>query len=228
MGNSEKGTGNWCFNDGVISFEDVFSIHRKVSSAKCLMIVTDCNYAGQWLRECAKTLDNLQVPPCGHGSREHGAMVKVLASCLPDQEATEPCYSVEALTVREDGSIAVSAKQLAGQKSTWFDATRLVCCRDPSESCLLSHPGQLTWEGALNQPRRPQLIKRKEENVPMWYCILLKNEGEEYYRKFQCQQRKDSRGLQPGVWGHILKCGEGENLPQTIKCKVVNWTCVTY
>ena len=63
------------------------------------------------MRECAKTLDSLHIPPCGHRARENRALVKVFASCQPDQEATEPGYSVEAVTVEDDGSITYKRKK---------------------------------------------------------------------------------------------------------------------
>ena len=59
------------------------------------------------MRECAKTLDSLSIPPCGHRTRENGALVKVLASFQPDEAAAELCYSA-----RDDTSIRIFAQQL--------------------------------------------------------------------------------------------------------------------
>ena len=64
------------------------------------------------MRDCAKALDRLGIPPCGHLAREQGTLVKVFASCQPDQKAAEPCYSVESVTVADDGTQITSAQQL--------------------------------------------------------------------------------------------------------------------
>ena len=135
LGHSEKGTGNWCFKDGTISFQEIFNLYRKFCAGKLLSLVSDCCYSGHWVRECAKTLDSLRIPPCGHRARENGALVKVFASCQPDEEAGEPCYSIEAVKIKDDGSIRQYAKQLTHQKSTWFASTQLVCCKDPDSPC---------------------------------------------------------------------------------------------
>ena len=102
MGHSEEGTGNWCFKDGTISFQEIFALYREHCHGKLMSIVTDCCYSGQWTIDCAKTLDSLGIPPCGHRAREQGILVKVLASCQPDQKAAEPCHSVEGVTVLDD------------------------------------------------------------------------------------------------------------------------------
>lgn len=61
----------------------------------------DCSHSGQWAIDCAKILDNFGIPPCEHGAREQGVLIKVFASCEADQEAVEPCYSVEGMEFNE-------------------------------------------------------------------------------------------------------------------------------
>ena len=103
------------------------------------------------MRECAKTLDSLRIPPCGHRARENGALIKVITSCQPDEEAGEPCYSIEALKIRDDGSIIDYAKQLPQQKSAWFDSTRLVCCKGPDSPCPKTTFQALKCEDAVDR-----------------------------------------------------------------------------
>ena len=151
LGNSEKGTGNWCFKDGTISFQEIFDIYRRTCPDKVITILSDCSYSGKWVRECARALDSLHIPPCGHRARENGALVKVFASCQSDQEA---CYSIEAVTVKDDGSIGYSAKQLTQQKPTCFDSTKLACCREPDSPCPKTTFQHLTWENTSGQEER--------------------------------------------------------------------------
>ena len=227
MGNSEKDTGNWCFKDGTICFQEIFHLFRKTCPDKVLNIISDCSYSGQWVRECAKTLDSLQIAPCGHRARENGAMVKVCTSCQPDQEAAEPCYSIEAVEVMEDGSIVSFAKELTQQRSMWFDSTILVCCRAPDSPCLQTTFQHLTWENVVDKSWNLHLIKRRERHRDMWYYLLLHRPGDDYLQQFQSQLKRDPKSLQLSDWGYVLESGEGENPPQQVKDKVRCWTCVS-
>ena len=227
LGNSEKDTGNWCFKDGTITFEEIFDAYRKNCSNKLLSIVSDCSYSGQWVRECAKTLDSLGVPPCGHRAREHGAIVKVFATSQPDEEAGEPCYSVKAVTMEKDGVLRMRARQLSQQKSTFFDSTKLVCCRDPDTPCPQTAFQQLNWENAVDRSVVIQLVRRKEGVQDMWYYVLLHRAGDRTYsEEFESACRKNP-GLQLDDWGFVLECGEGKNPTQDVTDKVRNYTCVT-
>ena len=226
LGNSEKVTGNWCFKDGTISFQEIFDIYRRTCHDKVFSIQSDCSYSGQWVRECARALDSLHIPPCGDRARENGALVKVFASCQPDQEAAEPCYSIEAVTVEDDGSLIYYAKQLTEQKSTWIDSTGLVCCREPDSPCPKTTFQHLTWENAVDRTINLRLVRRREGERDVWYYLILHRAGDDYLQQFQSQLKRDS-SLRLSDWGYILESGEGQNPPQTVRDKVRNWTTVT-
>ena len=190
-----------------------------------MKITSDCNYSGQWVRECAKTLDSLGIPPCGHRARENGALVKVFASCQPNEEAAEPCHSIEAVTVKDDGSITTSAKQLTQQKSMLFGSTKLVCCRGPDCPCPKTTFQHLKWENAVDKTISVQRVKRKEGGRDMWYYIILHRAGDAYQEEFLSQFAKDST-LRLSDWGYVLQSGEGKDIPQGVKDKVRKWTTV--
>ena len=225
LGHSEKDTGNWCFKDGTISFQEIFNLYRKHCTNKLLSISSDCSYSGQWVREGAKTLDSLGIPPCGHRARKNGALIKVFASCQPDQEAAEPCYSIEGVTVKDDGSIKNYAKQLSRQRSMWFDSTRLVCCRGPDSPCPQSIFEHLKWEDGVENTMSVHRIERKKGTRDKWYYILLHRAGEAYQKEFHSQLAKDAN-LRLSDWGYILESGEGKNIPDTVENKVNNGTTV--
>ena len=224
LGNSEKGTGNWCFKDGTISFQEIFDIYRRSCPDKLFTIVSDCSYSGHWVRDCAKVLDSLHIPPCGHRARENGALVKVFASCQPDQEATEPCYAIEGIQVKDDGSITSSAEQLSRQKPTWFDSTQLVCCREPDSPCPETMFQHLTWENAVDKSINLRLVRRREGRREVWYYLLLHQAGDAYREEFKSQLRRN-RSLRLSDWGYILESGEGYHPPQGVEQKVIDWTC---
>ena len=222
LGHSEKGTGNWCCT---ISFQEIFKLYRKLSAGKLLSLISDCCYSGHWVRECAKTLDSLRIPPCGHRARENGALVKVFASCQPDEEAGEPCYSIEAVKVQDDGFILHHPQQRTHQTPLWFDSTRLVCCKSPDSPCPETTFQHLKWEDAFDHSMNIQRIERKEGDRDMWYYIMLHRAGKAYEEAFIAEFTKD-RTLRLRDWGYVLESSEGTDIPQEIKDKVRNWTTV--
>ena len=216
LGHSEEGTGNWCFKDGTICFWELFDLYRRLCPGKALTIISDCCYSGNWVRECAKTLDRLGIPPCGHRAREQGILVKVFASCQPDQKAAEPSYSVEAVTVENDGTQSMSAKQLTQQKSAWFDGTKLVCCRVPDCPCPWNTFQHLKWEDGVSPKLPTRWVKRKEGGADKWYYIMLHSASDEYAAAFSAQLNRDL-ALQLSDWGYVLGSGQGREIPQEIQ-----------
>ena len=224
MGHSEEGTGNWCFKDGTISFHEIFALYRKHCPGKLLSILTDCCYSGQWTIDCAKTLDSLGIPPCGHRAREQGILVKVIASCQPDQKATEPCFSVEGVNVDDDGTQIYWSKELAQQKSTWCDATGLACYRDPDESCCSDEAlKNWTWQEALHGRLRKsvQIVRLSDQGRPTWHYLLLSDKSEEYEKRFW--ERVKSGSINLTEWGYVIASGEGRDPPQEIQDKIWQW-----
>ena len=191
-----------------------------------MTIVTDCCYSGQWTIDCAKTLDSLGIPPCEHRAREQGILVKVFASCQPDQKATEPCYSVEGVTVKDNGTVIMLSKELAQQTSTRCDATRLTCCRGPGESCcpdeaLKNWTWQESLEGRLS--KSVQTVRLSDQGRPTWHYLLLSDKSEEYKKRFS--ERVESGSINLTEWGYVIASGEGTDPPREIQDKVFNWMC---
>ena len=227
LGHSEEGTGNWCFKDGTISFQEIFDLYRRRCPGKLLTIQPDCCYSGNWVRECAKTLDSLGIPPCGHRAREQGILIKVIASCQPDQKAAEPCYSVEGVTVGEDGTLTVWDKQLSQQKSSWCDVTRLTCCRGPNESCRSEEAlKNWTWQDAVNGGLRSKvfIVRGKDRDQPAWYFVLLSNKSEAYKEQFL--EEINSGHIDVNKWGYSIESGWGKDPPQDLREKLFQWLSV--
>ena len=177
------------------------------------------------MRECAKTLDSLGIPPCGHRARENGILIKVYASCQQNEEAAEPCFSMEAVRAEDDGSVTHYIGRLTQQRSVWFDSTKLVCCNGPDFPCPQTTFQHLKWEDAVDRSVCIHRVKRKESGRNVWYYIMLHRAGESYQETFKLQLTKN-RTLRLSDWGHVLESGEGKNVPKEIKDKVNNWTTV--
>ena len=130
------------------------------------------------------------------------------------------------MKIEDDGSYTTYAKQITQQRSKWFDTTQLVCCKDPDSPCPKTTFQHLKWEDAVDKSMSLQWVKRKEGGRDMWYYIMLHRAGEDYEEAFRSNVTKNST-LQLSDWGYILKSGEGTNIPQDVKDKVINWTDVT-
>ena len=227
LGHSEEGTGNWCFKDGTISFQEIFDLYRRHCPGKGLTIMSDCCYSGNWVRECAKTLDSLGIPPCGHRAREQGILIKVIASCQPDQKAAEPFYSVEGVTVNEDGTLIFWNKQLSQQKSSFCNATILTCCRGPDESCHSEEAlKNWTWQDALNGGlwSGVHIVRGKDRGQPTWQFVLLSNKSEAYKEQFLKEVK--SSHIDVAEWGYRIESGWGEDPPQDLREKLSDWMSV--
>ena len=221
LGHSEEGTGNWCFKDGIISFQEIFGLYRTHCLNKVLIIMPDCCYSGNWVRECAKKLDDLGIPPCGHRAREEEILIKVYASCQPYQKAAEPCFSVKGMVVDDNGTLWFSTKKLASvtQAFCGTDFTKLVCCRGPGESCRSEEVlKNWTWQDAMNGglKSRLQIVRDKDSSGPMWHYVLLSCKDEAY---------KDKSGCRDDDMGYI-ESGRGEGPPKDLKRKINKWMSV--
>ena len=227
LGHSEEGTGNWCFKNSTITFQEIFELYRRYSTGKLLRILSDCCYSGNWVRDCAKTLDRLGIPPCGHRAREHGILISLNSSCQPDQKATEPCHSVEAVIVKDDGNQIYRVENVTQQRPAWFNCTRLVCCRPPDSPCPRNTFQHLKWEDRVDGKPTVKKIKRKEGGADKWYYIMLHRAGDEYDTAFDAQVKADP-ALQLSDWGYVLESGKGnfKDIPQKIDKKVRIWTKV--
>ena len=226
MGHSEEGTGNWCFKDGTISFREIFDLYRKYLSQKRIHIQCDCCYSGQWTIDCAKTLDSLGIPPCGHRAREQGVLIKVVASCKSDQKAAEPCYSVESQVFNEDRtwSYYFLKKVNDTQQFCYTDFTRLVCCRGPDESCRSEALKNWTWEEAIDGKLKSRIhkVRGKDHGRPAWYIVLLSNKSEEYKERFLEQVKSGT--VDVAKWGYVIQSGWGEDPPDSVREKISTWT----
>ena len=186
----------------------------------------DCCYSGRWVTDCAKTLDGLGIPPCGHQARENGILIKVFASCQPDQKATEPCYSVEGVKLANDGTLLFYNKRASETQSFCAtDFTSLVCVRGPDESCRSAEAlKNWTWQDAVGGILMSRVFKVRGNDRgrrQAWHLVLLSSKSEEYKEQFL--EKLKSGTINAANWGYIIESGWGEDAPQSITDKVRYW-----
>jgi hypothetical protein len=104
-GHGQRGTGNWCFEDGAISLEDLIRLYEMCFKGRLLTIITDCSYSGHWAYQMASILDSMNIPPCGHKAIEEGYLIKVHASCQPYQRTTMCWYVDHGVEVGRGGIV---------------------------------------------------------------------------------------------------------------------------
>ena len=145
-GHGEKNTGNWCFKDGVITFNDVFDLYKEHFRAKQLTIISDCSYSGNWITECADCLDKMGIPSCGHQAIKSNILLSVIASCQPNEEATSLCYVNEAVEYIENIKVVKFRykKELTQQTPVGVDFRLIRCGNEDIESCEAD--SDCTWK----------------------------------------------------------------------------------
>ena len=105
-GHGEKNAVNWCFKDGVITFQDIFNLYMAFYEGRNLTINSDCSYSGNWIKDCDKTLDG---PSCGHHTREMKTLFNIWSSCDVNEKANALCYFNEAIEFDETNKTVITA-----------------------------------------------------------------------------------------------------------------------
>ena len=157
-GNGQRDTGDWCFNDGFITFRDITDLYMKHSLGRVLTIVSDCHSSGLWVSQCAKFLDEQGVKPCGHSAREKGILLQVAASCQAGQDSAELAFTTRAMELKEDGYVYRSSdKELSSRQHTFgVDFTRVRCGKGEKEKCSIFI--EATWSTAGEVIDHPQSL----------------------------------------------------------------------
>ena len=227
-GYGEEGTGNWCFKDGTISFLDIFTLYKKYLTGKLLYIATDCSYSGQWVVECAKCLDEMGIGACGHQTREQEILIKVWASCEPQQKATFGAhmtqdglmFDIYNKTIYHD-----NCKRLSNSQTTYgCDFTWPTCTEPLSETCRLQEiqhtDSKYSWKWedvvSIDKKKMPlcHLVRYTGEQ---WFYVLLENGQEESLKSQVDAGHIDTTNIK----GFIIAHGWGKNPPNHTREKVI-------
>jgi len=230
MGHSEEGTGNWCFKDGTISFQEIFDLYMTHSPGKLLRIISDCCYSGNWVHRCAETLDNkLGILPCGHKARERGVLIKVSASSKNNEKAAEPFFSTDGIHVDNYHHTMIFKQNEPTEDQTIMcaDFTKLVCCRDQDSCCPAEDAFKnWKWDDAVSGEMRRNIysVRRKDKGRPCWHYVLLSSGDEDHVQGFWDEVKTGT--IDVADWGYVIVSGWGEDPPNNIMDKVDNWTFV--
>lgn len=180
---------------------------------KSLTIISDCSYSGKWINECAKKLDEVGIPSCGHHTRKKGMLLKIVASCGSTEEATVLSYIKEGVYYDEEdkGVIYCPGKPLASGQTPMCVDFRDICCSNHSESCEVD--SSCTWEDRLaNKCHLIRFICGRVDR-PVWYCVLV----DENY-----ELNTNIGAVNIAKYGKVLHSEWGENPPKDVLQQKVN------
>ncbi len=141
IGAGKKDTGDWCFTDGFITFQDIMECYLQHFRGKTCTLYCDCSYSGQWVRACEEYLNNRDVRPCGHSARKNEIQVKIYASCQPDQIGSSLIYFARGCENDKNtgAQIVRNGREISpGQITCGIDFTRIICGKSWDEECALS------------------------------------------------------------------------------------------
>lgn len=201
VGAGRKGTGDWCFEDGFITFKDIAHLYLQDFRGRVLSIISDCSHSGGWIRECTTFLDEQGVRPCGHSAKDRGILLKIFASCLSHQVPRQLDHSV--YTCRNDkntGFFTMGGYNSDVQNSICEDFTKVRCGQpEISSECLcLPQANWHTWS------MRSRIRKVCDRTNNMWIFLLLVDEDETILR-FSTAESVDIAD-----YGQVLKAGYGQ------------------
>ncbi len=218
IGPGQRKTGNWCFKDGFISFEEIMELYTRYLKprGRVLTIVSDCSYSGSWVKEAMTFMKGQKVGPCGHQAKEKGILVKVIASCLANEVPAELAFSTHCAKNNNDGKISYiidfrSEEIHDDQHPSGIDFTAVQCNNKIDQPCTMAP--QSTWQQWSNE-RIICKVRSKDRGQPAWYYVLLEDD-EDNIQTFLTKVNKGS--IDVADYGQVLKSGWGEDPPEDIK-----------
>ena len=235
IGPGKKGTGDWCFSDGFISFRDIMHLYLQNAyfKGRVLTIVSDCSYSGCWVKEAMSFLDEHGVGPCGHTAKEKGILVKVYASCLANEIPAELAFSTRcAKNDKNTGTISYNIKLRGekihdGQYTSGLDFTEVLCKSKINEPCTMT-PGS-TWR-QWSTAKRVIEFTGTENDQPVWHYVLLVDD-EETITKLYDETTGENYGKNIGNvsdYGRILRTGWGQQSPDEELTRIKEQYYVNY
>ena len=223
-GHGEEGTGNWCFKDGVITFEEVFALYIKHFQGKLLGLICDCCYAGHWIQRCGETLDAMNIGACGHQARQNGILIKIGASCLPDQTACDTCYSSNGVRLSSDGRLSFLPGKEIGPTQTAHitDFTEPHCFRKPEELCRF-HQLPWTWKDLTIKDKadrlenRLRIVRGTDRGKRAWHYVVVFDDQLEEFIALTVGTKTTLNLVNLEEYSHVILSGWGKDPPAETK-----------
>ena len=217
LGHGKRDTGDWCFQDGFITFSDIAELYSCYLRGRVLAIASDCSHSGAWTNACLDYLDERGVRPCGHSAKEKGILIKVYASCQPQERAATNCFFVQAATIDPtSGSLTYYTTMELNESQHCYgvNTTRITCQKSIEEACALRP--EFTWRN-WREGERIHLVRGKGHGRAAWHYVLLDDDPE---KTREYHQAVASGDINVADYGKLLKSGWGRDPPQEVKDEI--------
>lgn len=216
-GHGEKTTGNWVFQDGIISFRDIYALYFDHFRSKPLTIVSDCSYSGSWVKECSSAMDELGIPSCGHHTREAGLLLKVYCSCKENQTALPFVFCQEAVSTDDHKQyLYYASKKIGAWQDTQITSFITIrCSKQPTERCEI--PALHSWEDRLSDPELLQLVRGSDRGRPAWHYVRVHSQK---FNEFKERTSSGQETINASDFGRVVMSGFGKDPPDDKKHKV--------
>lgn len=206
FGSGRKKTGDWCFKDGYVTFDNIMQLYNNYFMGKCLGIVSDCSYSGNWVQLGMDYLDKCKVTPCLHSARASGKIMAIVASCQ-SYEIPSSLFFVARGYYNDKNTgklfVRVPYHVAANQNIRYCNNFTMICTAANLDSeCLLP----LDYNC---QKKRIAERLMLQYNLSEWHFFLMVDDDEIHH-----QIRVEKANL--AEFGEIVKSGEGE-IPEEVK-----------
>lgn len=225
IGSGKKGTGDWCFSDGFISFRDLMALyttHRRSTGRPVLFIGSDCSHSGAWIKEAMNYLDEKKIGPCGHKAKEKDIQITVQAACLSTEVPKELMFSTHSIQ-NDKNTGCVLFRDFYRNKAITEDQhpSKInfysVMCRNPIDKPCTMAPSS-TWK-MWRDGERLCVLTSSDNIQPKWHAILFVDD-----EKIICGFLVDKTISDIGDHVHVLKSGWGKEPPNEVK----QWLSMNY
>ena len=223
-GSGKRNTGDWCFEDGFITFRDIAGLYMNHFRGRVFTIDSDCSYAGYWLKELQVFLDEQGVQPCGHSARDKGILIKLFASCQSNEVPYRLLYSIRANgNDKNNGRSYIKGsgfKVACAQHIRSIDPTNTTCNnRSIDEPCTLK-PGYNWHKDGIRG--RTYLVRGKNGDRPCWHYVLVVDD-QDIIDRFKEKIASGHNTIDVADYGQVLKSGFGKDPPNDIKEEMENY-----
>ena len=226
-GPGKTGTGDWCFEDGFITFDDIAGLYLEYFRGKILGIICDCSHSGSWVRACMTFLDEQGVQPCAHSAKKREIFLSTTASCRDTEVPFRLLHSLRAYTNDKNTGV------LGGWGNGWevtksqhikSASVSSIQCKNKSidEPCTLRH--DYTWK-KMSECERVYLVRGKDRSHPAWHYVLLVDD-EKTIKEFH--DKVEAGRLDVADYGEVLESGWGRDPPNEVKDRIESIYHVIY
>lgn len=164
-------------------------------------------------------MDESNIPACGHHARNNKILIKIIASCQHNKEATALAFIKEGLSFDEveKGIMHCPDSRVlkSGQKTSGIDFRAIRCDKESDEICEIQcNESKYTWSDCVSG--KLELIYTvsgtNEDQESVWHCVLIDEEKVSAFT--EAVAAGDDIDVQE--YGEVLESGSGLEPPATL------------